>query len=879
MVFGSRRGVFWYAILPVVVSFLYLALYTYLKSSDTTFLSRSAAGKYALPSFVGNPKIYNDMFLPGNHSLKMLRWGSYRPNLYFGMAALPFDSSSPNETKITDIAVAPPPITSALYYLVGSKNGWILDSIRYDCQQQPDVTYGWKLHDGKTFGIHQIIEPKLNLNVTSSFVKISTEGNINDVFDKGGHWASVIKSRFITHPHSSILESFPFAKTLLSYMDNNLKQAASLATFFMFRINDGNVVKVFRNGKNQLLLKGKSLALGDFEIRIISKQNWKIGELASELSFTAVSSPYAIVDYFKDILTQRIKSHGFTLDNTISGPSNTIILQTLTGPESDLYISFISEEACKLSPAELRNSVKLPSGTSVSCNGVGSQKDFETIQSKLVQNYKARFSSQFSKMSSYHTENVGLSVLSDLLGAVGYFYGDQIIKNSNTNSAREKGPYSLFASVPSRPFFPRGFLWDEGFHNILIQEWDLSLSSQLVKSWFSQLDENGWVAREQILGDESRNKVPSEFQVQDSSIANPPMLHMPAFIIAKKLLNPNSNSTFYSQLSYSKNEVTEYLELLFPKLLDNYNWYKNSQTTHFLENSYKKVLSNLPKEWFSGKLKNGTSVDLSKIKLFRWNGQTKTHCLASGLDDYPRNPNPTKLDAHMDLLSWMVFMTNGLIDMCSLFGESSKHCSYEILEGLKKDNSNYKYTLEVVHLDPETKLFHDVHIKDDEIIFDIHRGYIQLLPLIHGILDPTRDKSEIGELISSKKILFSYIDLLEELNTGYGLMSLSTKDEMFGTKENYWRGPIWVNFNIMTLIELSKSNNEIYINKAETSDQIRIKNFVGELHYNVVDTVTSNFIKTGFLYEQYNSSTGAGQRTRPFNGWSSLIVLLLADDY
>lgn len=64
--------------------------------------------------------------------------------------------------------------------------------------------------------------------------------------------------------------------------------------------------------------------------------------------------------------------------------------------------------------------------------------------------------------------------LSNLLGGISYFHGTSIVINENKQIQRTKAS-SLFTDVPCRPFFPRGFLWDSGFHNLLISKWDTHL--------------------------------------------------------------------------------------------------------------------------------------------------------------------------------------------------------------------------------------------------------------------------------------------------------------------------------------------------------------------------------------------------------------------
>lgn len=50
-------------------------------------------------------------------------------------------------------------------------------------------------------------------------------------------------------------------------------------------------------------------------------------------------------------------------------------------------------------------------------------------------------------------------------------------------------PFELVASYPSRSRFPRGFLWDEGFHLLLICQWSNSICIEVFRTWFDTISE------------------------------------------------------------------------------------------------------------------------------------------------------------------------------------------------------------------------------------------------------------------------------------------------------------------------------------------------------------------------------------------------------
>lgn len=299
-------------------------------------------------------------------------------------------------------------------------------------------------------------------------------------------------------------------------------------------------------------------------------------------------------------------------------------------------------------------------------------------------------------------------------------------------------------------------------------------SLEIVRSWFSLVDEDGWIGREQILGPEARSKVPVEFQVQYPHYANPPTLFLVFEALIDKLDDKSAQKSTSDPLDRIRSAHLQHPELaiiylkdLYPLLKRHYYWYRKTQ-------------------W--GDIKSYDRVAFSPKEAYRWRGRTPQHILTSGLDDYPRPQPPHPGELHTDLISWMGMMTRSMRRVAETIGES------EDAEEFKGYETAIIRNIDDLHWSQKHQTYCDATIDDyEESVHVCHKGYISIFPFLTGLVAPNSPRlGPILDLISDR----------EELWSDYGLRSLSLKDEFYGTEENYWRSPVWMNINYMAVKSL-----------------------------------------------------------------------------
>jgi len=148
-------------------------------------------------------------------------------------------------------------------------------------------------------------------------------------------------------------------------------------------------------------------------------------------------------------------------------------------------------------------------------------------------------------------------------------------------------------------------------------------------------------------------------------------------------------------------------------------------------------------------------------------------------------------------------------------------------------------------------------------------GYVSLFPLALEIIPPSSHKLEV---------MIRKLDDPSLLWTPYGLRSLAANASLYNKRNTehdppYWRGPIWININFLTLKALRHYSN------ADAPVAPLAKDKYQKLRENIMNNVISQYHKTGYIWEQYDDTTGKGKGCRPFTGWSSLVVLIMAEEY
>jgi len=102
-----------------------------------------------------------------------------------------------------------------------------------------------------------------------------------------------------------------------------------------------------------------------------------------------------------------------------------------------------------------------------------------------------------------------------------------------------------------------------------------------------------------------------------------------------------------------------------------------------------------------------------------------------------------------------------------------------------------------------------------------------------------------------------------------GILSLAFNDTKFQGNSDYWTGPIWVNFQYLLLRAIHKyyPNN----GQGEIVAKSLWPDFVGNM--------LKDFNDTGYIWEHYNWTTKNGEGNHPFTGWSTLITLIITEDW
>ncbi|KAG0605933.1 hypothetical protein M758_9G099500 [Ceratodon purpureus] len=806
---SKRTAAFWLVFVAALVCVLLAGLFVYGKQWIAV-----APKPRALTPFPG--KLVSDLpQFQGKHRERMF-WGTYRSTLYLGIRAR-----------------TPKSLLAGLMWLGVKDNRY---SLRHTCEEGDKLTrYAWVRHDGATYGRQEIVDQ--GLGITTSFLKHQDPES-----GYGGDWAVRVQVVEKMRPKEREQIKTPNRQVSL---------------FFYIADEGGSALQIssdtFGDGR---FAAGTTNEIGGWELHIKGQEKTSVSFVGLRRQHT-----HNLTELVWQVLATQAQTHSrIELPNSAEKSSNIGVIQ-ITGV------------------APLSFDVVFVSGTQKHNVGAGervmklSGSDLTKKLSEREEMFEKRFQSTFKLQDKVKGEKeieVGRVALSNLLGSIGYFYGQSLIAiPPEYQDSKAKGedvwkywPAALYTAVPSRSFFPRGFLWDEGFHQLLVSRWDRKMSKEIIAHWFDLLNIDGWIPREQILGDEARSKVPDQFVKQHTSNANPPALFMAIHKLATAYEDEKA-------LGITDEEDEVFFERLYPRLEAWFQWFNTSQT------------GKVPSSYYWHGRNAHTKRELNPTTLM------------SGLDDYPRASHPTDDERHLDLRCWMTLAAKSLAKIASIVGApnevyaatAAQLTNLELLNKLHYDAESgryydYGFHTEEVKLqqrnfvDPQTGYMQSemerVVLKPPVLGWVPHYGYNSLFPMLMDILP-------LDSLMFENQLQLLHNE--SNLWTNFGLRSLATTSSLYMERNTehdapYWRGPVWMNINYLVLSALDRCS------KVEGQHSSRCNEMYSQLRANLIRNVVKRYHESGYLWEQYdNANKGKGKGSHPFTGWTSLILLIMGDLY
>lgn len=198
-------------------------------------------------------------------------------------------------------------------------------------------------------------------------------------------------------------------------------------------------------------------------------------------------------------------------------------------------------------------------------NPVQEPVNFDQVYSKYNLEFEKKFDQSFAVTNFIKGGDLDIDeykefarqVLSSLLYGLSYFEGNAFAQDPNTGRVWELKDRKLLTFIPSKSGFPRGFYWDEAFHQMVNLYWNKELFESITRYWYNlQNETTGWIAREQLIGDECRSRAPEWAWPGIITHMNPPVYFITTMFYWKKY----------------KEQAIPFLKEMFPKFQKTYNW-------------------------------------------------------------------------------------------------------------------------------------------------------------------------------------------------------------------------------------------------------------------------------------------------------------------